>query len=77
MIMPVLVLAFSMAGSNIRYIRSAVLEILQQDYLRTARAKGIGRFRCHQQACAAKRTRSDRDSDQYGDSGALWRSSHH
>lgn len=45
MIMPVLVLAFSMAGSNIRYIRSAVLEILQQDYLRTARAKGIGRFK--------------------------------
>ena len=45
MVMPVLVLAFTMAGSNIRYIRSAVLEILQQDYLRTARAKGIGRFR--------------------------------
>ena len=45
MIMPVLVLATSMAGSNIRYIRSAVLEILQQDYLRTARAKGIGRLR--------------------------------
>jgi peptide/nickel transport system permease protein len=45
MVMPVLVLAFSMAGSNIRYIRSAVLEILQQDYLRTARAKGIGCFR--------------------------------
>lgn len=42
MIMPVAVLAFSMAGSNIRYIRSAMLEILQQDYLRTARAKGIG-----------------------------------
>ena len=45
MVMPVLVLSFSMAGSNIRYIRSAVLEILQQDYLRTARAKGIGHFR--------------------------------
>ena len=45
MVMPVLVLALSMAGSNIRYIRSAVLEILQQDYLRTARAKGIGRFK--------------------------------
>lgn len=44
MIMPVLVLSISMAGSNIRYIRSAVLEILQQDYLRTARAKGIGNF---------------------------------
>ncbi len=45
MVMPVMVLAFSLAGSNIRYIRSAVLEILQQDYLRTAKAKGIGRFK--------------------------------
>ena len=44
MIMPVIVLATSIAGRNIRYIRSAMLEILQQDYLRTARAKGIGRF---------------------------------
>lgn len=42
MIMPVLVLSVSMAGTNIRYIRSAMLEILQKDYLRTARAKGIG-----------------------------------
>ena len=45
MVMPVLVLAAGVAGSNIRYIRSAVLEILAMDYLRTARAKGIGRFR--------------------------------
>lgn len=44
MIMPVIVLATSMAGTNIRYIRSAMLEILRMDYLRTARAKGIGRF---------------------------------
>jgi peptide/nickel transport system permease protein len=44
MIMPVIVLATSMAGTNIRYVRSAILEILQQDYLRTAKAKGIGRF---------------------------------
>lgn len=44
MVMPVLVLAVSIAGRNIRYIRSAVLEILQQDYLRTATAKGIGHF---------------------------------
>ncbi|WFR58294.1 ABC transporter permease [Anaerocolumna sp. AGMB13025] len=44
MIMPVIVLAASMAGTNIRYIRSAMLEILQKDYLRTAKAKGIGRF---------------------------------
>ena len=44
LIMPALVLAVSVAGSNIRYIRSAMLEILEMDYLRTARAKGIGHF---------------------------------
>ncbi len=44
MIMPVFILAISVAGSNIRYIRSSVLEILQQDYVRTAKSKGIGRF---------------------------------
>ncbi len=45
MVMPVIVLTASLIGSNIRYVRSSFLEILQQDYLRTARAKGIGRFR--------------------------------
>lgn len=45
MIMPVIVLSVSMAGNNIRYIRSSMLEILNKDYLRTAKAKGIGRFR--------------------------------
>lgn len=44
MVMPVSVLAVSIAGTNIRYVRSAMLEVLQQDYLRTAKAKGIGRF---------------------------------
>lgn len=44
LIMPMLVLGLSMAGNDIRYIRSSVLEILEMDYLRTARAKGIGRF---------------------------------
>lgn len=45
MIMPVTVLAVSVAGSNIRYVRSSMLEILQSDYLRTATAKGLGRKR--------------------------------
>ncbi|WOO37496.1 ABC transporter permease [Anaerocolumna sp. AGMB13020] len=45
MIMPVIVLSVSMAGNNIRYIRSSMLEILNKDYLRTAKAKGIGRFK--------------------------------
>lgn len=44
MVMPVLVLSVSMAGTNIRYIRSAMLEILDKDYLRTARAKGLPKF---------------------------------
>lgn len=43
MIMPAIVLAAGVAGGNIRYIRSSVLEILETDYLRTATAKGIGR----------------------------------
>ncbi|MBQ8092341.1 MAG: ABC transporter permease [Clostridia bacterium] len=43
LIMPSVVLAVSIAGNNVRYIRSAVLEILDMDYLRTAKAKGIGR----------------------------------
>lgn len=44
LIMPMLVLGVSMAGNNIRYVRSSVLEILEMDYLRTAKAKGIGHF---------------------------------
>ena len=44
LIMPAVVLAVSVAGSNIRYIRSAMLEILEMDYLRTAKAQGLGRF---------------------------------
>ena len=45
MAMPVLVLVAASTGNILRYIRSAMLEILQSDYLRTARAKGIGRRR--------------------------------
>ncbi len=38
---PALVLGASMAGSIMRMTRSSVLEVLEQDYIRTARAKGI------------------------------------
>lgn len=44
LILPMVVLAVGMAGRNIRYIRSSMLEILHKDYLRTAKGKGIGRF---------------------------------
>lgn len=45
LILPCITLAVSMAGRNIRYIRGAMLEILNKDYLRTAAARGIGRRR--------------------------------
>lgn len=44
LVMPSLVLIISVAGRNIRYVRSSMLEILEQDYLRTAKAKGLRRF---------------------------------
>ncbi|MEE8837189.1 MAG: ABC transporter permease [Eubacteriales bacterium] len=45
LILPCVTLAVSMAGRNIRYIRSAMLEILNRDYLRAAEARGIGKKR--------------------------------
>lgn len=41
LIMPCFVLAFSGAGFLMRHTRTAVLEVLGQDYIRTARAKGL------------------------------------
>ncbi|WP_066062065.1 ABC transporter permease [Neobacillus soli] len=41
LILPVLVLATGIAGQYVRYVRASLLEVLGQDYLRTARAKGL------------------------------------
>jgi peptide/nickel transport system permease protein len=40
-LLPSLVLSFQQMGSWIRYMRSSMLEVLQEDYIRTARAKGL------------------------------------
>lgn len=40
-IMPILVLALFQAATFVRYTRAAMLENLHQDYVRTARAKGM------------------------------------
>jgi peptide/nickel transport system permease protein len=40
--LPVLTLTVLTAGSVLRFTRSAMLETLRQDYIRTARAKGLG-----------------------------------
>jgi peptide/nickel transport system permease protein len=40
-IMPVLVLGFFGAASTMRFVRASMLEVINQDYVRTARAKGL------------------------------------
>ncbi|MDQ2091492.1 ABC transporter permease [Marimonas arenosa] len=42
MIMPVMVLALQVTAQISRFMRSAMLDNLNQDYVRTARAKGLG-----------------------------------
>ncbi|RWX58432.1 ABC transporter permease, partial [Mesorhizobium sp. M4B.F.Ca.ET.089.01.1.1] len=42
MAMPVMVLAVQTTASISRYLRSSMLDNLNQDYVRTARAKGMG-----------------------------------
>ncbi|WP_182914235.1 ABC transporter permease [Paenibacillus sp. 1011MAR3C5] len=44
LIMPVLVLGITIAGKKVRYVRASMLDVLQQDYLRTARAKGLSEW---------------------------------
>lgn len=41
MILPVLVLSAQFMGSVTRYTRSSMLDVVRQDYMRTARAKGL------------------------------------
>lgn len=41
LVLPVTVLALTSAAGLSRYIRAAMLDVLSQDYLRTARAKGL------------------------------------
>jgi ABC-type dipeptide/oligopeptide/nickel transport system permease component len=41
LILPALTLAAAPLAQNVRLIRSGLLEVLQQDYVRTARAKGV------------------------------------
>jgi peptide/nickel transport system permease protein len=44
MVMPVLTIALISLAAYSRYIRSTMLEVMNQDYVRTARSKGIPRF---------------------------------
>ena len=41
MFLPTFILTFMSIGGWMRYIRSSMLEVIRQDYIRTARAKGL------------------------------------
>ncbi len=45
LVLPCTILGMSIAGILARHTRSAMLEVLGQDYIRTARAKGLGETR--------------------------------
>jgi len=45
MVMPVVTLGTAAAGTIARFVRTAMLEVMGQPYLRTARGKGMGRGR--------------------------------
>jgi peptide/nickel transport system permease protein len=45
LIMPVLSLTLVTIGTQLRYVRSAMTEVLRQDFIRTASAKGVSRGR--------------------------------
>lgn len=44
-ILPVAVLTFSTIGFYIRYIRSSMIEVLEENYIKTAKAKGLSKYR--------------------------------
>lgn len=44
LVLPVATVAIAMSAVMVRYVRSATLDVLDQDYLRTARSLGYGRW---------------------------------
>ena len=44
LVMPVLVLSVQLTGNYLKQTRGAVLEVLGEEYVKTARSKGIGEF---------------------------------
>lgn len=42
LILPAVILAFAQAAGFVRYLRASMLEVVRQDFVRTARSKGLG-----------------------------------
>lgn len=47
LVMPATILGLTLAGPFVRYVRAAMLEVMSQDFLRTAESKGISRLRIY------------------------------
>ncbi len=45
LVLPCAALGIASSGSLLRYMRASLLEVLNEDYVRTARAKGLSEFR--------------------------------
>ncbi len=45
LVMPWIVVAFAFIGVYARYVRAGLVEVMNEDYIRTARAKGLSEFR--------------------------------
>ena len=45
LVLPAITLGLALAGRNARLVRSSMLEVLGEDYVRTARAKGLPQWR--------------------------------
>jgi peptide/nickel transport system permease protein len=45
LVLPAVTLGLTLAGRNARLVRSSMLEVLNEDYVRTARAKGLTEWR--------------------------------
>lgn len=47
LILPCVVLALGHVGSWVRYMRSSLVEVMQEDYIKTARAKGLRKLQVY------------------------------
>ena len=77
MIMPVMVLALQTTAQVSRYMRASMLDNLGQDYVRTARAKGMSESVVVHEARAAQLDDPCGHGDRTGYPVDLWRRDHH
>ena len=59
LVLPALTLAIIGIGGDSRFMRASMLDVINQDYIRTARAKGLPQSTGRAQACAAQRPAPD------------------